>query len=680
MPVDVPKTATSQSQGENELANVESKRVVVRARRVVQAYDKSRSVDVIPRERSERAVVNDLGEMLEEVGGVTVQKTTPASAVPILRGVTGNRVLTMYHDIRLNDGLTRAGGNELLRLIDLESVDAIEVVRGPGSVRYGSDALGGVIRVIPADVVAKRGEPSRWGSGAQLKGSTSNAGTQARAYLSAKSPWLGMRASGTYGRYGDMSAGGGLEQAFTSYSEYAGSFRLSLPIAGRQHIGLALHSAQVLDAARPAKSKPGDVRKLPLNAKETGYVWYRGKRIYRGLNINARVGVSRRRAERSRIREEKSDQFEHDEVRSLFFRIEAEKIWWPGPELLIGIDADLESITSGASEINDGVSTSLNRGRYVDGSDYGLLGAFSLLQYRWGNTAQVAAGGRGSLSLFNLPTDPLFPVQGSTETSTFGWAATAGISYLPVEQLTLSLNALRGFRAPNLEDLQALGEGSRGYSIPPGTLKPEISTTLELGAAHLSDMFQVRAYLYGTLFEDEIIRIPTSFEGESLRDGSPYITRANARSTQLTGFELGARRKLGALWLGLGVSGTLGSTERGDEEEPASKIPPITGSASVSYDAPEKRWRLELIGRGEGPQPRLSPADKQDVRICFYEEVGCDRTKAWATLDLRGGYRLAKWALLSLEAENLLDVRYHPYASGIEGSGLSINASLRLSN
>ena len=65
---------------------------------------------------------------------MVVQRTSSASAAPIVRGLTGNRVLLMLDDLRLNDPLTRPGGHALLNLIDPESVERIELIRGPASV------------------------------------------------------------------------------------------------------------------------------------------------------------------------------------------------------------------------------------------------------------------------------------------------------------------------------------------------------------------------------------------------------------------------------------------------------------------------------------------------------------------------------------------------------------------
>ncbi|MFN5363461.1 MAG: TonB-dependent receptor plug domain-containing protein, partial [Bacteroidota bacterium] len=87
-------------------------------------------------------------EMLDETPGVFIQKTSHGGGSPFVRGLTGNQNLILIDGIRLNNAIFRYGPNQYLTLLDPLSVERIEVVKGTGSVQYGSDALGGVINVI----------------------------------------------------------------------------------------------------------------------------------------------------------------------------------------------------------------------------------------------------------------------------------------------------------------------------------------------------------------------------------------------------------------------------------------------------------------------------------------------------------------------------------------------------
>ena len=90
-------------------------------------------------------------ESLNVIPGVFVQKTNHGGGSPFIRGLTGNQTLILIDGIRLNNSTFRYGPNQYLNTIDPFSVNKIEVLRGSGSVQYGSDAMGGVIQIFTKD-------------------------------------------------------------------------------------------------------------------------------------------------------------------------------------------------------------------------------------------------------------------------------------------------------------------------------------------------------------------------------------------------------------------------------------------------------------------------------------------------------------------------------------------------
>ena len=87
-------------------------------------------------------------ELLNEAPGVFIQKTNHGGGSAFLRGLTGNQVLYLIDGIRINNAITRYGPNQYLNTIDRFSLERIEIVRGSGSVLFGSDAIGGVINML----------------------------------------------------------------------------------------------------------------------------------------------------------------------------------------------------------------------------------------------------------------------------------------------------------------------------------------------------------------------------------------------------------------------------------------------------------------------------------------------------------------------------------------------------
>ncbi len=91
---------------------------------------------------------NNTPAALRLTPGVFVQKTNHGGGSPFLRGLTGNQTLLLVDGIRLSNATTRYGPNQYFNTIDVFGIEKIEVLRGSGSVQYGSDAIGGTIQTF----------------------------------------------------------------------------------------------------------------------------------------------------------------------------------------------------------------------------------------------------------------------------------------------------------------------------------------------------------------------------------------------------------------------------------------------------------------------------------------------------------------------------------------------------
>jgi outer membrane receptor protein involved in Fe transport len=113
------------------------------------AFEIATPVTVIPAERIQRLAVDNPAQLLREQPGVDVNGVGPNQARPVIRGQRGLRVLFLEDGLRLNNARRQTDFGEISGLVDLDSVATVEVVRGPASVLYGSDAIGGVLNLIP---------------------------------------------------------------------------------------------------------------------------------------------------------------------------------------------------------------------------------------------------------------------------------------------------------------------------------------------------------------------------------------------------------------------------------------------------------------------------------------------------------------------------------------------------
>jgi len=102
-------------------------------------------VTVIRAETIEQKSPQNAAELLREQPGVDINGVGPNQGRPVIRGQRGLRVLFLENGLRLNNPRRQTDFGEVTGLVDLNSVATIEVVRGPASVLYGTDAIGGVL-------------------------------------------------------------------------------------------------------------------------------------------------------------------------------------------------------------------------------------------------------------------------------------------------------------------------------------------------------------------------------------------------------------------------------------------------------------------------------------------------------------------------------------------------------
>src|SRR5574341_875897 len=130
------------------------------------------SVYVISQEKKEKADPQILADLLKHAPGVEVTEAGPFNTRPVIRGLVGSKILLLVDGERLNDTRESPFSGAQLSLVDIDEVERIEVVNGPGTVLYGSDALGGVVNVITKKATFGPSNTINWGAAYKFRYST----------------------------------------------------------------------------------------------------------------------------------------------------------------------------------------------------------------------------------------------------------------------------------------------------------------------------------------------------------------------------------------------------------------------------------------------------------------------------------------------------------------------------
>ena len=108
-------------------------------------------IDIIPASEIKLRNSQTSADILQSSGNVLVQKTQMGGGSPVLRGFEANRVLLVLDGVRMNNAIYRSGHLQNAITIDNNVLGQAEIIFGPGSVIYGSDALGGVVHFRTRD-------------------------------------------------------------------------------------------------------------------------------------------------------------------------------------------------------------------------------------------------------------------------------------------------------------------------------------------------------------------------------------------------------------------------------------------------------------------------------------------------------------------------------------------------
>ena len=196
-----------------ELAGMASEVTVTPARgEQERTFDVPEAVGIVTSEELESRPVHLLPQALREETGVLVQQTTTAQRSVFIRGFSAQRVVYLLDGVRFNTSTYRAGATQYLGSIDPAAVQRIEIVRGPSSVQYGSDAIGGAVNVL-----AQR--PDILPAGTQASGILEFAGATAdlvagvHVFGQVRAVGFAVRGGASSRASDDLRTGGGVDQS-----------------------------------------------------------------------------------------------------------------------------------------------------------------------------------------------------------------------------------------------------------------------------------------------------------------------------------------------------------------------------------------------------------------------------------------------------------------------------------
>ena len=633
------------------------------------------AVSVVDEDRLEELQPGLVTDALQGAPGVFIQQTTPGQGTAIVRGLKGSEILHLVDGMRLNNALFRNAPNQYLALVDPWIIGRSEVVRGPLSSLYGSDAMGGVVQLFSA---RPEFEGPEWSmqSRVRLTFDSANLGQTINTSVAAGHENLSTGAALSYQAFDDVRAAGRRVQAPTAFDARAASAFINYTDRAEREWDFSVQFLEQDNTPRYDELVAGFGQDEPASEqflfspnsrlflhgvhRSGGYsAWLDKLEVHVGFQqmIDGRrtqdLGANRRRVE-----DNKSD--------LLGLTVQGVAAQMGRHHLSYGIDIYYDEVSS--ERLQTTVSTGnveTISARFPDGSTMRNLDAYIHDSIDLTEQLLVDAGLRVSNAEVELTATDSGPATTVSNTDASG---SLGLRYQFNDTVSGVANLARGFRAPNIFDLGTLGArpGNR-FNISNTSLGPETVVTGEFGLRINTDRSSIEAVLWGSDYQDKIVSV---FTGTVDDNGRDIVQSQNASSVSLVGAEFAARFLASETHtLSFTVNYTRGETEQdGGDTEPTDRIPPINGRAAWRYSQPNWWFSSELMFAAE--QDRLSARDVRDPRI---NPLG---TPAWGSLNLGAGFSPTERWKVVMRLENVLDRDYRRHGSGVDAPGRSLRVSL----
>jgi len=441
-----------------------------------------------------------LPQVLREEPGVQVQQTSSHQGAVVVRGLTGQQVLHLIDGVRYNNSTFRPGPNQYLATVDPSFVERLEVSRGPNSMQYGSDSLGGTLNLLPPRPLATPGNARLHGEFTPFFRSADLAGGSSLRLSYGTEKWH-LLGGGSYRRGQDLRTGQAVDSHSvatrylglpsgvlgdrlqdTAFTQWANYMRFFWNGWRDQTLSLTYHHGEQLGGRRYDQLNGGNgnlINSFSPQKLDFFYARYEKRQLGWLDSLSGTFSYNRQRDDR-RFQGGSGDPLaaiqDEDNIASVFgYQVQASTHIGARHVIVFGGEAYDEFIDASAQRIDPATSARPTvRGRFPNGSRYTSYGAFAQHASEWFSTRlRTQAGIRLSGIRFRTFADrnPLVGGQPSVpdfSTSLNDVTFQAGASYRLVDWLTAFASFSRGFRAPNTTDYSSVGLTSNGFEVSPG--------------------------------------------------------------------------------------------------------------------------------------------------------------------------------------------------------------------
>lgn len=664
-------------------------------------------------------------DLIAQTDYVYVQKSQMGGGSPMIRGFSTNRVLLVVDGVRMNNAIFRSGNLQNVISLDANAIENSEVLFGPGSVMYGSDAIGGV---MDFHTLSPRFNFDGWKLTGNTLVRTNSANFEKTGHFDFNygNDKLAFLTSFSYSDYDNMIMGSNgspetahflrneyqtringtdtvltnsnpNEQVNTAYSQYNLMQKVKYKASEHTEIEAAYHYSETSNI--PRYDRLITYRNDNLRDARWDYgpqIWSLANLKLTNYNSNklfdlAKLIIAYQTFEESRItRGFGSEEEEHniENVGAISVNLDFDK---KINKLNLGYGLEYVRNDINSEGFSKNILTNETEPiatRYPDGSDWTSYAAYFTGRYDISEKFLMNFGLRYTQFLINSEfTNQFYDFQFTNANINDGsFSGSIGGVYKFSEKLHSFANISSGFRAPNIDDIGKVFDSQIGAVVVPNpNLSSEIAYNSEIGIAGLlfeKIYFDISSYY--TLLNNVMSRRDFTFNGQDSIIFKNQLSQVqaiqNLDEAYIYGIQAGVKVELPYnLELSSKINFQKGEEFDGAEWLPLRHAAPLFGSTKLNWKY--KKYTAEFFANYNGglDNDELAFSELGKPHLYAKDKNGESFYKAWLTLNIRASAILTDNITFFVGLDNLTDIRYIAYSSGIVSPGRSINASINYS-
>ncbi len=676
----------------------------------------SQTIETISKKEIEFQNYQNTADLLTNSGTLAVQKSQQGGGSPIIRGFEANRILLLVDGIRMNNLIFRAGHLQNVITVDENMLSKVDVLFGPSSTVFGSDAMGGAINLqTKMPLLFSENNNKTFSGNALTRYSSSN--NEKSGYFDfnfSEKKWASLTAV-SFNDFGDLKMGSAkngsnpyfgerpfyvetinnvdflvqnankLIQKFTAYKQYNLMQKFVFQQNSSTQHSLNFQLSTTSDVPRYDRLTDPTATGLKFARWDYGpqkrlLAAYKLTKDKAFLNSDLSLGFNFQNVEESRI----TRKFNNDNTKSQVekvsvYAVNADLKTKIGKgDLLYGAEIFYDNLNSSATNSNriTGLVTPTDT-RYPNGKNATFRSdVFATFNAAISDKTNYNIGARAGFvtlnstiadnSIFNLPFN-------SIKQNNFTYSGSVGIVNNN-KNARIAFNLASAYRIPNIDDIAKVFESGAGVLIVPNKdLKPEKSVTADLSVKLWEGKrVQFDNTIYYTRLFDAIVTDNFLFNGSSTinYDGqtSAVFASQNKGIASITGISSTIKFMITKPLQFYGTFNfTKGRIKEGSGTLPLDHIPPFYGKIGLKFENKIVNFDFYMLYNG-----------KKDIKDYFLngedneQYAPADGMPGWKTFNLKGSVSLLKSTTLFSGIENILDTQYRTFASGMNASGRNV--------